>query len=90
MPSTHRTTISLPTDLLEAADEAIARGAARNRNELVTRALTHELAALRRRRIDEAFAGMADDPVYRDEAVEIAEEFAAADWEALGAAEEDH
>lgn len=88
MPLIQRTTIALPTDLLEAADEAIARGAARSRNDLIARALLHELEAFQRRLIDEAFSGMADDPVYRDEALEIAEEFSASDWEALGASEE--
>ena len=88
MSSTQRTTVALPTDLLEAADEAIARGAARSRNDLIARALLHELEAFQRRLIDEAFSGMADDPVYRDEALKIAEEFAASDWEALGASEE--
>jgi Arc/MetJ-type ribon-helix-helix transcriptional regulator len=83
MPSTQRTTVALPTDLLEAADEAIARGAARSRNDLIARALLHELEAFQRRLIDEAFSWMADDPVYRDEALEIADEFATSDWEAL-------
>lgn len=80
MPSTQRTTVALPTHLLEAADEAIARGAARSRNDLIARALLHELEAFQRRLIDEAFSGMAEDPVYRDEALEIADEFATSDW----------
>lgn len=89
MPRAQRTTVALPKELLEAADEAVTRGAARSRNELIARALRHELEALRRRLIDEAFAGMADDPVYRGGAEDLSEEFARSDWEALQASEAD-
>lgn len=89
MPKTQRTTVALPKELLEAADEAVTGGAARSRNELIARALRHELEALQRRLIDETFAGMADDPVYRREAEEVAEEFARSDWEAFLASEAD-
>lgn len=40
-------------------------------------------AAQRRSAVDAAFARMADDPEYQAEAVRIAEEYAAADREAL-------
>ena len=83
MPTqTIRTTFALPADLLAAVDEAVQAGKARSRNELVRRALEHELAAQHRAAIDAAFATMAEDPDYQAEAKEIAKEFAAADWEA--------
>lgn len=88
MPATQRITVALPSDLLADTDEAIAKGAARSRSELIARALTHELEAFRCRRLDEAFAGMADDPIYREEVLQLAEEFAVADWEAFGGSEE--
>lgn len=78
-----RTTVALPADLLEAADRAVRRGSARSRAELLARALRRELSAQRRAAIDAAFEGMAQDPDYQREAVQIAEEFRFADWEAL-------
>lgn len=83
MPNTTRTTIALPSHLLAAADEAVARGDARSRNDLIARALSRQLVALRRRRIDEEFAEMANDPIYRDEASQLVEDFVVSDWEAL-------
>ncbi len=48
---------------------------------------TVSLAASRRAAIDAEFAQMAGDPAYKNEAVQVAEEFAEADWEALRATE---
>ncbi len=80
---TIRATVALPADLLEAADEAVREGQARSRNELRATALRRELAARRRAAIDAAFAGMAHDVAFQEEASTIAAEFAVADWEAL-------
>lgn len=80
---TVRTTVALPAELLEAADQAVRDGRARNRNELLVAALRHEIAAHERAAIDAAFAEMANDLEYQREAVAIAEEFAYTDWEAL-------
>ena len=82
-----RTTIALPADLLEAADNAVRRGTARSRNELVVAALRRELAIQERAAIDAAFARMADDPAYLAEAQAIVDEYAQADWEAFQHAE---
>ena len=41
--STVRTTITLPNELLEATDKAVAEGKAKNRNEFVAQALRREL-----------------------------------------------
>jgi metal-responsive CopG/Arc/MetJ family transcriptional regulator len=82
-----RTTVSLPEELLAATDRAVSEGRARSRNEFLGMALQHELAALERARIDEAFTFMAEDPLYADVAEELAGEFDGASWEALRAVE---
>jgi hypothetical protein len=83
MKNSVRTTFSIPADLLQAADHAVKNGAARSRNEFVTLALRHELAAQKRSQIDAAFAGMADDPEYLQEARTLAEGFVVAEWDAF-------
>jgi Arc/MetJ-type ribon-helix-helix transcriptional regulator len=80
---TVRTTVALPADLIAAVDRAVREGRARSRSELLTTALQHELAALDRRAVDAAFAPLADDLDYQNEAMTLSTEFAAADWEAL-------
>ena len=82
-----RTTVALPSDLLEAADQAVREGRARSRNELLAAALRRELAEQKRAEIDAAFADMADDAEYQTESDSIAREFARADWEAWQLAE---
>ena len=67
----------------EAADRAVRTGRARSRNELVARALRHELAALERAAIDAAFATPGDDPDHLDEVRTLEREFATAEWEAF-------
>lgn len=83
--STHlvRTTLALPADLLEAADNAVRDGKARSRNALVAAALRRELAAQERAAIDAAFADMAADREYQAEALAIEAEFARSGAEAL-------
>ncbi len=78
-----RTTLALPDDLLAATDQAVKEGKARSRNEFVTIALRHELAAQKRAEIDAIFALMGDDAQYKSVAVAITNEFSSADWEAL-------
>ena len=82
-----RTTVAIPEDLLRAVDDAVRAGSAMSRNEFLAVALENQLAASRREAIDAAFAEMADDPLYLREAMEITDEFRAADWEALRIAE---
>ena len=82
-----RTTLALPEELLNAADQAVKAGKARSRNDLVAAALRHELAALERSEIDAAFEAMSADADYQQEALKIAHEFAIADWEAYQIAE---
>ena len=77
-----RTTITLPADLVDAADAAVRAGKARSRNDLLVMALRHELAAQRRAEIDAELATMADDLELQAEADLIEREFATADDEA--------
>ena len=80
---TVRTTLTLPSELLEATDKAVSSGKAKSRNEFVAQALKHELAALKRAEIDAALALMAQDPDYQAEVLKMEAEFAEASWEAL-------
>lgn len=84
---TVRTTLALPTDLLERIDRAVRGGQVRSRNALVEAALRHELAAMEEAAIDAELLGMAEDTDYRAEALALAEEFGAAEWRALEATE---
>ncbi len=86
---TVRTTLTLPSELLEATDLAVSQGKAKSRNELVAQALRHELAALRRIEIDTALVEMVQNPDYQAEVLKIEAEFATASWEALQLAEKD-
>ena len=88
-PTTVRTTLTLPYELLEATDRAVSQGKAKSRNEFVAIALKHELAAHRRAEIDAAFAEMANDTEYQAEALQIEAEFAKASWEALQLGEQE-
>jgi metal-responsive CopG/Arc/MetJ family transcriptional regulator len=76
-----RRTISLPVDLVDAADKAVRAGLAPNRNTLLIEALRHELTALRRQRIDADLAAMSDDPELQAEADSIGRELRHADAE---------
>ncbi len=82
-----RTTVAIPENLLKSVDAAVREGMAGSRNEFLTLALENQLAALRRRAMDAAFAETANDPIYRRETEQIAEEFRFADWEAFQIAE---
>ena len=46
--STKKATFNLPTDVLAALDDAMARGLARSKNSLVEQALQNELRELQR------------------------------------------
>lgn len=85
----HQTTLRLPTPLYEKAKRVIEHqwAGANTFNELVVLALRSYLKAVNRRRIDDAFAQMAEDTDYRKEAYVIAAEFEVSDWEALESVE---
>jgi metal-responsive CopG/Arc/MetJ family transcriptional regulator len=82
-----RTTVALSADLIEEMDARVREGEAESRNDFLEKALRNQLAASRRAAIDAEFAQMASDRVYQGEAVQVAEDFAEADWEALRTAE---
>ena len=85
--TTTRTTITLPQQLLDAVDQAVREGKAKSRNELLATAVRRELGALERAAIDAAFAEMANDLGYQEEARRITDDFARADWSAFRQAE---
>ncbi|MGH2532745.1 MAG: CopG family transcriptional regulator [Thermomicrobiales bacterium] len=78
-----RTTLTLPTKLLEQVDDTVCAGKIRGRNAFVAEAIRRELAAQEEAEIDAAFALMAEDEEYLAESDRINEEFAIADWEAF-------
>lgn len=80
---TIRTTLSLPSELIEATDSVVNQGKAKSRAEFITQAIRHELAALKRAEIDAELAEMAQNPEYQAEVLKMEAEFAPASWEAL-------
>jgi metal-responsive CopG/Arc/MetJ family transcriptional regulator len=86
---TVRTTFTIPIELLEATDKAIASGKAKSRNEFIALALERELAVQKRAEIDEALTEMLQDPEYQAEVLKLEAEFANAQWEALKLGEQE-
>lgn len=82
-----RTTLSLPAELLEAADRMVASGQAVSRNAFIAEAMRHELSMRRRAAIDAAFAEMGSDAEALREAAQLQAEFASSDWQAFQQAE---
>jgi metal-responsive CopG/Arc/MetJ family transcriptional regulator len=82
-----RTTVTLSEDLVDAMDALVREGDADSRNDFLDKALRNQLAVSRRTAIDAEFAQMATDRTYQEEAVQVPEEFAEADWEAFRIAE---
>ena len=85
--ATVRRTITLPEDLLSAADRAVADGMARSRDELLTMALRDLLAARRRAAIDAEFIGMGGDREYQAESALLEAGLDRSSWEAFQQAE---
>ncbi len=84
MPSPSvRTTLAIPTDLLQATDALVSQGKVNSRNEFIAQALKHELASLKRAEIDESLSEMAQQQDYQTEVLKMDSEFAIASWEAL-------
>ncbi len=78
-----RTTVTLPSELLASMDEAVERGWAHSRNELLAAAARHELERYERELVDAQFADMASDGDYQRNAARLARELDPASWEAL-------
>jgi hypothetical protein len=82
------TTVRLPRSVYDQAKclvdkEKGGAGPVVSLNDLFVVAIKAYLKMHRRRQIDAAFAGMAEDTDYQKEAQLIAEEFDYSDWEAL-------
>ena len=78
-----RTTLDLPASLRDRIQFAIKQGVAPSQNSFIVQALEEHLARLEEARIDAEFAHMEEDESYRALQLQIAAEFAQADWEAL-------
>ena len=84
---TMRTTVTIPTSLMQRTQHFLDTGVVPNRNALVVAALERFLAELERQEIDRQFAAMVDDVGYQAWNEQLAESFGASDWEALRLAE---
>jgi len=88
------TTVRLPRPVYDQAKCVVDRekkggaGPVVSLNDLIVAAIKAYLKMYKRRQIDTAFAGMAEDADYQKEASLLAEEFAYSDWEALRIGEE--
>jgi len=86
---TKTTTVRLPVRMYEQARSVVEKekegvsGTSISLNDLIVAAIGAYLKMYRRRQIDAAFAGMAEDADYQKEAKLLAEEFEVSDWEAL-------
>ena len=91
---TRTTTVRLPRPVYEQAKCVVDKekrggaGARISLNDLFVAAIKAYLRMYKRRQIDAAFAGMAEDTDYQKEAALLAEEFEYSDWEALRLEEE--
>jgi hypothetical protein len=81
-----QTTIRLPKPLYEQARACVEKGytTAESLNDFFIVAIQSYTRALRRKRIDAAFDGMAEDANFQREAEAVIHEFAESDWETLG------
>lgn len=83
-----RTTINLPSSLLDRGQRFVDNGVVSNRTSLIELALERLLADLEEAEIDRQFAAMAGDHSYHSLNLAIEREFAESDWETLAQAEE--
>jgi metal-responsive CopG/Arc/MetJ family transcriptional regulator len=80
---TVRTTVTLPTDLINRSQHFIDGGTVPSRNALIVAAVERFLSELERQEIDRQFEAMAEDEEYQAMNQQLSEEFADSDWEAL-------
>src|SRR5947207_1722186 len=91
---TRTTTVRLPIPVYDQAKCVVEKemkgsGTTISFNDFVVAAIKAYLKLYKRRQIDAAFAGMAEDADYQKEAQLLAEEFEHSDWEALRLGEEE-
>jgi hypothetical protein len=86
-----RTTVRLPRPLYDEARSYLGKdlSPADNINDFFVAAICNYVKLLRRKKIDAAFASIAEDADYQKQATLIAEEFSQSDWEALEISERD-
>jgi hypothetical protein len=84
-----RTTVRLPKPIYDEARSLVDENVVPvdSLNDFLVAAIASYVKLVKRKQIDAAFAGMADDADYQKEALLIAEQFAQSDWEALEIAE---
>jgi hypothetical protein len=84
-----RITVRLPKSIYDEARNLIAASVVPvdSLNDFLVTAIAAYVELVKRKQIDAAFAGMADDADYQKEAQLIADQFAQSDWEALEIAE---
>src|SRR5271157_939789 len=85
---TRTTTVRLPVRVYDQARCVVEKerkgpSGSISLNDLIVAAITAYLKLYKRKQIDAAFAGMAEDADYQKEAKLLAEEFEVSDWEAL-------
>ncbi|HEY6448112.1 MAG TPA: hypothetical protein VIY53_16765 [Acidobacteriaceae bacterium] len=90
---THATTVRLPRPAYDQAKHYVAYECTSSvkfgsLNDFFVTAIQAYLKLCKRRQIDAAFSGMAEDANYQKESRLLAEEFEASDWEALGLGED--
>lgn len=83
-----RTTINLPSSLLDRSQRFVDQGVVTSRTTLIEVALERLLEELEEEEIDRQFAAISDDHAYHSLNVSIDHEFAESDWEVLVQAEE--
>ena len=86
-----RKTVRLPRRLYDEAESFIERriAPAENFNDFLVAALLAYVRLLKRKQVDAAFAGMAEDADYQKESRLIVEEFSPSDWEAFASVEKE-
>ena len=88
-PERVRTTVDLPRELLDRSRNVVDRKLAKNQNALFTAALAEYLDQLDQQVIDRQFAEMAEDSAYQELNLQVLQEFAGADLEALAVRDEE-
>jgi len=91
---TRTTTVRLPRPVYDQAKCVVNKekggiGSTFSLNDFIVAAIKAYLKMYRRRQIDAAFFGMAEDADYQKEAKLLAEDFEHSDWEALRLEEDD-
>lgn len=84
-----RTTVRVPKGLYDEAQKFVHKNAtpAATINDFFIAAICAYVKLVKRKQIDAAFAGMAEDTDYQTQSRLIGEEFSQSDWEAFEAAQ---